>query len=366
MVGTALVSVLALPETVAIAREPRSFLLIRPGGIGDAVLLIPAIQAIRAQYPSAKITVLAERRNASAFLLCPEVNAVLFYDRPSELFSALRGDYDVVIDTEQWYRLSAVVARMTRAPVLIGYATNERSRLFTHPIAYSHDEYEAEMFFRLLDPLGIQPYRLPVRFLTVPSDAAGTASDLLVSLENKRFVTIFPGASIPERRWGADRFRLVAEMLSAFGIPVVVVGGRDDKGQGETIVSGGVGLNLAGRTSLTETAGVIDKSSLLLSGDSGVLHMAVGLGRPSVSLFGPGRAKKWAPRGERNCVINKGLPCSPCTTFGTTPPCHDSSRCMKEITVDEVFNAVMILLTAEGVLPSTCCKRDWVETAGRP
>jgi len=128
------------------------------------------------------------------------------------------------------------------------------------------------------------------------------------------------------------------------------------------ITAGGLGLNLAGMTSLSESAAIIQKSSLLLSGDSGVLHIAVGLGVPTVSLFGPGRVKKWAPRGDRHIVINKELPCSPCTSFGTTPPCPNKTRCMSDITVDEVVNAVTMLLTSVGAMPSKCCKRDWIET----
>ena len=118
------------------------------------------------------------------------------------------------------------------------------------------------------------------------------------------------------------------------------------------VIAGGLGLNLAGMTSLSETAAVIQKSSLLLSGDSGVLHIAVGLGVPTVSLFGPGRVKKWAPQGERHIVISKELPCSPCTTFGTTPPCPNGIRCMSDITVDEVVNAVTRLLARVGAMPS--------------
>jgi ADP-heptose:LPS heptosyltransferase len=122
-----------------------------------------------------------------------------------------------------------------------------------------------------------------------------------------------------------------------------------------------MGLNLAGRTSLAESAAIIDRSALLLSGDSGVLHIAVGLGKPTVSLFGPGRSEKWAPRGDRHIVINRHLPCSPCTTYGTTPPCPHNAQCMRDITVEEVANSVMMLLTAEGVTPSRCCKREWIE-----
>ncbi len=340
-----------------------SILLIRPGGIGDAVLLVPAIQAIRKRHLSARITVLAECRNAAVFQLCPQVNNVLLDDRPSGLIAALRTNYDVVIDTEQWHRLSAVVARLTRAPMLVGYATNERSRLFTHPVAYSHDDYESDSFLNLLVPMGIESSRADQKFLEVPAEAGHKGDALLTPLDTRQFAAIFPGASIPARRWGADRFKRVAELLATFGISSVVVGGKEDREQGEVIVSGGVGLNLAGRTSLSETAAVIEKSALLISADSGVLHIAVGLGRPTVSLFGPGRARKWAPHGERHIVINRELSCSPCTTFGTTPPCPDNARCMKEITVDEVFNAAMMLLTATGALPSSCCKKDWIEVA---
>lgn len=330
------------------------FLLIRPGGIGDAVLLAPAIQSIKKTHPDIYITVLAEQRNAGVYPLVPGVDRLLCYDRPSELLQALRCGYDAVIDTEQSHRLSAVVARIASAPVKIGFDTNERRRMFTNPIPYSHDDYEVVNFAHLLEPLGTEAgtVEMVTPFLSVPSAASSKAAGLLESLHDERFVVVFPGASISERRWGADRFRRVAEMLSVFGIRIVVVGGKEDHRQGEVIVTGGLGLNLAGLTSLSETAAVIQKSSLLVSGDSGVLHIAVGLGTPTVSLFGPGRAKKWAPQGGQNIVINKRLPCSPCTTFGTTPPCPINAQCMREITVDEVVNAITMVLTRVGAMPS--------------
>jgi ADP-heptose:LPS heptosyltransferase len=339
-----------------------SIILIRPGGIGDAVLLAPAIKSLKKAYPDCHLTVLSEQRNAGVFALIPGVNEVLCYDRPRELVKALRGRYDVVIDTEQWYRLSAVVARLIRAPIKIGFDTNERRRMFTHGTRYDLDAYEPENFASLLKPLGVD-CRCGAGDVTldVPPQSVSKATQLLQPLCSESFVAIFPGASIPEKRWGTGRFRRVAELLSVFGIKTVVVGGKEDRRQGEVIAGGGSGLNLAGLTSLAETAAVIRKSALLLSGDSGVLHIAVGLGVPTVSLFGPGRTEKWAPRGDRHIVINKGLPCSPCTTFGNTPPCPHDTRCMRDITVDEVVNAVTMLLTSVGVMPSRCCKRDWIE-----
>lgn len=331
------------------------FLLIRPGGIGDAVLLAPAISSLKKNYPNCHITILAEQRNSGIYSLVPGVAKVLCYDHLNEFIQALRGRYDVVIDTEQWHRLSAVIARFVRAPTKIGFDTNERRRMFTHRIGYDMSAYEPYNFASLLKPLEVNcQLDAGTVTLALPLHSVSKAAQLLKSLGSDSFVVIFPGASIPERRWGADCFRRVAEMLLAFGVKVVVVGGKEDRQQGEGIAADGLGLNLAGLTSLSETAAVIQKSTMLLSGDSGVLHIAVGLGVPTVSLFGPGRASKWAPRGGHHIVINKELPCSPCTTFGNTLPCPDNACCMRDITVDEVVNAVTKLLTSVGALPSRC------------
>ena len=324
-----------------------SLLLIRPGGIGDAVLLVPAIHEFKHIYPDSKVTVLAESRNASVFALCPDVNQVLLYDHPRQFLSILRGRFDIVIDAEQWHRLSAVVSRLIRSEFRIGFATNERERLFNVAVPYSHEDYEAESFLRLLRPLGFENQEVHYPFLKVPEQSEGKAGELLASLDGRPFVTLFPGASIPERRWGTEKFHRLAKWLNDQDLPLVVVGGGQDREAGEDILTGCRGLNLAGKTSLAETAALLLHSRLLVSGDSGVLHLAVGLDVPTVSLFGPGIAAKWAPRGKKHIVLNKNLPCSPCTSFGYTPPCPEGAPCLQEISVDEVAAAVAALLSAE-------------------
>jgi ADP-heptose:LPS heptosyltransferase len=340
-----LTSWLTKPEAVMVSKHPTSFLIIRPGGIGDALLLAPVIAHLKHLYLNSRITVLAERRNAGVCTLIPAVDNCYCYDKPAEFMHGLQGNYDVVIDTEQWHRLSAIVARLVRAPIKIGFGTNERSRMFTHSVSYSHDDYEMASFSRLLEPL-TGSHSVPgviSPFLSIPSDVVHLVAKLLAPLGDQQIVVIFPGASIAERRWGAARFKAVAELLQQKGYGVVVVGGADDLHDGLAI-AGDCGLNLAGKTTLAETAAVLARAGLLISGDSGVLHIAVGLGIPTVSLFGPGRALKWAPQGDHHTVLNKGLPCSPCTTFGTTPPCPHKARCMQEITVAEVVNAAIALL----------------------
>ncbi len=325
---------------------PRRIGIIRPGGIGDAVLLAPALACLQARFPAARITVLAERRNAAVFDLAPQVATTWCYDRPAGMTRFCRQQYDILIDSEQSHYLSAVLARAVRARVRIGFATNARQQLFDLCIPYSHGDHETTSFLRLLTPLGISPRRPPAPpFLTLPRPAVARAERLLAPVGHRRFACIFPGASIRERRWGADRFHQVARSLVAQGIGITVVGGQADRRQGERIVRNiAPALNLAGSTSLLETAAVLARAALLVSGDSGILHLAVGLGIPTVSLFGPGIAEKWAPQGGRHVVINKGLPCSPCTRFGSTPPCPRNTACLAAITPAEVANAAVRLL----------------------
>ena len=341
LLGPLLVRLLPNRKPAGGAGAPGSILVIRPGGIGDSILLVPALRALQASFPGCRIDILAEKRNAAAFLLCPGLHAVHRYDSPSELLFVLRQSFDVVIDTEQWYRLSAIVARIVSAPRSLGFDSNERGGLCTHPVPYSLHEYEALSFFTLLAPLGIYPpEEIATPFLAVPTAAVQASRKLLAPLGGKAYVAVFPGASVPEKEWGIDRFRVVASSLAAAGIAVVVVGGEDTREAGERIAKGGVALNLAGKGALLESAALIGGASVLVSGDSGLLHLAAGLGTPTVSLFGPSDPVKWGPKGEGHRVFRPTPTCAPCSKWGTIPPCPDKARCMAATTPTEVVAAV--------------------------
>lgn len=323
--------------------EIKSILIIRPGGIGDALLLAPAIKSLKIHYADASITILAERRNAGAFALVPSVDKLLLYDRCSDLRALFSAQFDLVIDTEQWHRLSAVVASLLPSAFKIGFQTNERSRLFTHTAPYSHEEYEAQSFLDLLKPLGFtENYDCSAPFLSL-SAAARQEAECHFRGDDSPYIAVFPGASVKERRWGTGKFRELVERLSAAGIKSVIIGAKEDQPAGDMIVAGVHGLNLTGKTSIAGTAAIIGGSRLLVSGDSGVLHIGAGLGIPTVSLFGAGIAQKWAPPGDNHIVLNLKLACSPCTLFGTTPACPNKVRCLEEIKVETVIDAVFTL-----------------------
>jgi len=324
--------------------DPKGILVIRPGGIGDAVVLVPVLEKLRLGFPQARLAVLAEKRNVSVFRpLCGRViNELFCYDSPRDFLSLLSRAFDLVIDTEQWHILSAFTAFIVgRRGIRIGFATNERSQFFTHPTTYDNLGFEGDNFFRLLKPLGIEA--------TPPHPYAGFYSAAIRPKEGgAKRVAIFPGASIKERQWSPVNFRKVADRLRSINVEVIVVGGREDIESSKIISSGLDGVkNLAGKTSLEETARILSSCDLLISSDSGIMHLAVAVGTPVVALFGPGIASKWAPRDGISVVINKNLSCSPCTSFGYTAACSIDARCIKEITVDEVIEATKSLLFRE-------------------
>ncbi len=354
IIGKPLCRIISAAKPLGNPRNISRILLIRPGGIGDAVLLLPVIATIKRLRPQAALHILAERRNAGIFALAPEIEATYCYDAAKDSIAVMRNRYDIILDTEQWHRLSAIVAKSLRAPMTIGFATNERKKLFTHAVSYSHEDYEVHSFLRLMQPLvGPVSFAANQPFIALSNQLTEKAGSVLRALSDRRIVAIFAGASIRERKWGADKFHAVAGMLSDQGHGIVVVGGKHDLTEGETITEGVPrSLNLCGKLSLAETAAVLSRSQLLITGDSGIMHIGHGLGMKIVALFGPGREKKWAPQGPNIRVINKKLPCSPCTTFGYTPRCPKDAACMKAIEADEVIREAIALLEPQAdVLP---------------
>ncbi|HHN75526.1 MAG TPA: glycosyltransferase family 9 protein [Acidobacteria bacterium] len=330
----------------ASAQAPRRVLVIRPGGIGDAVLFIPLLEALRHSWPGVELELLVERRNLGVIEPTALADKIFLYDRfPADLLALLRRRYDVVIDTEQFHHLSAVVARWTGAPRRIGFGTNWRRRLLTEVVDYSHEVYEVRSFLDLArQATGRMPAWDPdAPFYPVSEQAAAFAEQALAPLAGKRIAVIHPGASIPQRRWPPSRYGKVARLLVDAGLGVVVLGGPTDGAAASEIyasVAAAGAVNLAGRCSLAQAAAVVARADVYVSADSGVLHLAYAVGTPTVHLFGPGVHSKWGPPGSRFRTIRMPVPCSPCTRYGYTPPCNQQLVCMLGITPEQVFRAV--------------------------
>ena len=336
------------------SQKKLKILVIRPGGIGDAALLYPFLKALKGHFNNSEIDVLAEKRNSGILVGCPYINDVFLYDSGPffALYKTLKKNYDIVIDSEQWHRLSAVVAYLTRAPTRVGFATNNRSELFTHAVPYSQDQYEVFSFLNLASTITGDNYEFNNMSPFIPIDRKLVSKfSLQINGLRKRCAAIagiFSGATIPERRWGISKFVALTEGLINEGFGIVIIGGNedlDDSVKLEEIANGDVTINYAGKTSLIETAAIISQLDLLVSSDTGLMHIAYGVGTPTVSLFGAGIQKKWAPIGDNNIALNKHLACSPCTRFGYTPKCPYEVRCLSDISVEEAKGAVLELIS---------------------
>ncbi len=328
--------------------EVRRILVIRPGGIGDAVLMYPMLRALQRHF-QAPIDVLGERRNASLYRVNRLVESTFTYDlRPWALRALQKRNYDLVVDTEQYHHLSVILANHLRPKYLCGFDTLGRGRFQTHRVRYSEHYYEAHSFLDLASAVigRKQPFDPDEPFLDVDVCWQDWAREN-VPINGRLLAAMVPTASSAHRFWAPERYAAVARWLIERGYHVGVRGGRDAVDPALRIKAGFSAedlSDLAGRTSLPQAAGVVSRAALYVSADTGMLHIAYGVGTPTVHMFGSGIQEKWAPPGRRYVVVNKRLPCSPCTRYGSTPPCLYAVACMDAIGVGDVTSAI------EGVL----------------
>lgn len=328
----------------------RQILLIRPGGIGDAVLTFPMLAALRTHFPAAAIDVLGERRNTGVYRINGLVRDVHRYDQsPFDVLRTIRRlverRYDIVIDTEQFHYLSSVLANHLSPRYLCGFDTLGRGRFQTHRVPYSEKGYEVYSFLGLASALIGRPVSFdPDRpFLDVDTRWSDWADQTLAPYRGRPLAVIVPSASSEHRFWAPQRYAAVARWLTDHDFVVTILGGGDALDAARVIGEGHPSsecLNLVTKTSLGQTAGLVKRARLYVSADTGVLHIAYGVGTPTVHMFGSGIQDKWAPLGRKYVVINKGLPCSPCTRYGYTPPCPYGVACMDAITAHDVIAGI--------------------------
>lgn len=340
-------------------RDVRRLLLIRPGGLGDAALTWPLLHLLRSRFPHAPLTVLGERRNIGVYRLGNPVDTpdTLCYDDGSlPTWRRLRAaGFDLVIDTEQYHHLSTLLAAALRPRWLAGFASAGRARVLTHAVRHDEDRYAALGFLDLGAALtGEAPTDLVPggAFIPLQAEHRAHAVRLLAPVVGRRPVlSVMAGAGGAYRQWPIPAYVDLVRGARARDLAVALIGGPDAVPTAAAIVAG-LGadamavLNLAGRTTLAVTAGVLAISRACLSPDTGILHLAAGLGVPTIGLFGSGRHRQWAPTGAQHHLVRLDLPCSPCTTGGRTPPCPIDIACMRELTALPVLRALDALLAA--------------------
>ena len=334
--------------------DPLRILIVRPGGMGDLVLLLPALQALQRQFPAAELTVVCEARNAPVIELTDLRITPMLYDRaPLACARALRRmHFDAVVDTEQFHHFSALFAIATGAPMRIGFNINpRRNPLYTHLVPYAVDGHETDQFLRLLAPLGIRGATATVAgaLPRVPHELP-EALQALPRTDAQPLIVLHPATGNRYKDWGAAPFAgLVEALIRQYDACCVVLGNHNDAAACRALAAAVPPahrervLSLAGAIALRDAAAIINAARLFVGLDSGLAHIAAACGVPSVILYGATDPDKWASPDGSCRVVRRRVPCAPCAIFGYHKPCN-TVACIRGITTDDVLGAVETVL----------------------
>jgi len=322
--------------------SPR-FLIVRLGALGDVIHAIPAVAALRKRHPRARIDWMVDPRYTDLVRLVRGVDRTIPVDPRrglTQLVSAFRAmwsaGYDAAIDLQGLLK-SAVLARVAVPGRVIGFPSGQLreplARVFYSPTSPSVlARHVIHKNLTLLQAVGVTD--VDVAFpLTIPQTDA--VDEIEARYGTGRYVLINPGAAWPNKRWPAARFgALAAAIRSRLGLPALVLWAPDEHALAADVVLASAGAaELCPRTAITDLFGVARSAALMVSGDTGPLHIATAVGTPVVALFDPHRNGPWSPF---DAVVSRFEHC----TCHYERRCRRAQECIGDIAVDEVLAAV--------------------------
>jgi len=330
----------------------RKFLVVNMNYMGDALLTTPAIAALRQAYPEARIdTVVGAGAAAEVLKNNPDLDAIIArtargsWARVVQTYRLLRdGRYTdaVILPPLSAY---AAAAWLARTPRRVGQGGRGMNRFLTE----LRQTRATHMADAMLDTMPLpRATHQDVRRLVVAVDAESkAASDALLAASgittDGPVLAVNVGATRPQKRWFAASFALALDGLA--DTPCVLVGsGEEDIALATEVLrltQRARPVNLVGKTSVKTLAAVLQRCDLLLSADSGPMHLATAVGTPTLALFGSTDPVVTGPFDARSEAIYKALPCAPC---GNHPTCNGRYDCLRAITPDEVALAARRLL----------------------
>ncbi len=325
-------------------------LVVRFSAIGDILLTTPLLRAIRTRYPGSRIAVLTKEEFVPLLSHNPNVSEVLGVGPDESVVSIarrIRGvHYSHLLDLHGSLR-SHALRRLAPGPWR-SYPKHriERTALITiKRDIYADHRPVAERYFQAARGLAVDPDGGPPDFY-LAEEADEKAADVLAAMSigrDRPIVAIAPGAAHATKRWPAEYWVDLARRITSTGADVAVLGGTDDTELGRRIAeaAGANVASIAGTLGLQETGAVIRRAEALISGDTGVMHMATGVGTPVVALFGPTtRPFGFFPYRSNASVVELDLPCRPCSAHGSARCPLGHHRCMTQMVPDLVYAAL--------------------------
>ena len=327
------------------ASAPRRVVVRAPNWLGDAVLALPAMSALRRAYPEAALTIAAVPAVAPMFRELTDVrpDAVVAVETGNERDVLATGRFDTIVLLPNSFR-SAWVAKQAGIAERWGYRAGARGWLLTRAIARpSGSVHQADYYRYLVRALGID---VPDSAPSIRASAATVArADEILQAHGagagRPLVGMAPGAAYGHaKRWPPRRVAEVVRMLTADpGATCVLIGAAGDRQAGReiesTLPSGVHVVDLIGRTDLRALIGVLSRCAAFVSNDSGAMHLAAATGVPVTAIFGPTNERATAPIGDHDVLVHPVF-CRPCMLRD----CPIDHRCMKGISAETVAGRV--------------------------
>jgi len=304
----------------------QNILIVRTDRIGDVVLTTPAIKAVSQAYPGSRISILLSPATYDLVHGNPYVDEILFDDRALlhkgplgflrlvREISSKKFDLVIIFHTKRRYNLACFAARI---PCRLGYKNNKFGFMLTHPLKDTRslgEKHEAEYCMEVLKAIGIENKELDL-FVPVQKDAEEWMLNWMTenNLKSNELIVIHPGASDPAKCWSSANFaKLVDALIDRYNFKIVLIGSTPTIPLALDIMSqvrfSSNLIDLTGKTTLAQSVSLLRHSRLLISNDSGPVHVAAGVGISVISLFlrdQPGiNAERWQPLGLKSFILS--------------------------------------------------------------
>jgi ADP-heptose:LPS heptosyltransferase len=343
---------------------PRRILLLRLERIGDLLMALPAVRDVRTLAPAAEIDLAVGSWNAALAAAAPYVNRVEQVDAPwlargdarrgSSLVSAARRwrqrGYDLAINFEPDVRTNLLLAA-SGARWTSGWVSGGGGALLDLGLEFDPKSHTSDNARRLIAATFERSAALSTDpLLVIPEPARRAARDRLSAPGGGPLVGIHVSGGRLVKQWDPERVAEVARRLAVErGATIVLTGAPADRPMVDVVKAGvpaGQAIDVAGDIDLPELAAVLEQLDLLLTGDTGPMHLASAVGTPIVAVFGPSDPVRYAPSGAADRIIRVDLPCSPCNRIRLPPErcVGHIPECLTSIPAARVFDAVLASL----------------------
>ncbi len=347
-------------------------------GMGSLIQATPLLRALRARYPKARVTLVTLATNRDLVPSLPGVDDAIFLDDGGLAAMALstaravaalvRLRVDLYFDLELYSAFASLLALWAVSRNRIGFyrkSTRWKNGTYTHLVYFNNRMPVRRLYLQLGRVAGVAPVvdgavdgggDDAIGPLRVASAARASAAAKLAGVPawapGRPYVVVNANASplLLERRWPAAFVVEAVDRLTALGHRVALVGSPSERAYVSDLharlspAARDAAANLAGLLSVGESMAVLDDAAVVLTNDTGPMHMAVGLGRPTVCLFGPVHPEHYGHPADHVVTLYAPVFCSPCVHEIDDPPCNGNNVCMQRLTPDLVVASVLGLL----------------------